>query len=647
MPLQATSGAASYDGFGGGAAAVPQYIEDVFSTYLYTGNGGTQTITNGIDLSTKGGLVWIKERNNADNHYLQDSTSSFNNTLNSNNTTAAAASYVVSPLSNGYIDQGYWSSAKTLVSWTFRKQPKFFDVVTWTGNATAGRAIPHSLGSVPGCIIVKNLTTGGIDWIVYHISLGESQAVFLNTTNAPQGYGAWNYTAPTSTNFTVSGSGEVNGTSQNYVAYVFANDAGGFGLSGTDNVISCGSFTCDGSGNATVNLGYEPQWVMVKKVNTTGPWYMYDNMRGTPLVGGTKFLTANTNNAETGSFNVLNFTATGFVPKANYNGHTADSTHIYIAIRRGPMKVPTLGTSVFAPAAVTPSSGSAFTVGFPFDATLFGQRDGADSGNWTFEDRLRGFAANSSSSVQQIKTSSTAAEFTQASGSLAYYSPNNTGATYGPYYSGVSTVFEFFRRAPSFFDVVCYTGNDAFPKAINHNLGGVPDLLIVKTRSATGDWSVSSPLTDQPYIDELLLNSSAAVGMGVGNIQGATSTTFTTYLNTSGVTYAAYLFATCPGVSKVGRYTGTGAAQTINCGFTGGARFVLIKRINGTGGWYVWDSARGIIAGDDPYLLLNSTAAEVTNTDYIDTANSGFEISSTAPAAINASGGSYIFLAIA
>jgi hypothetical protein len=72
----------------------------------------------------------------------------------------------------------------------------------------------------------------------------------------------------------------------------------------------------------------------------------------------------------------------------------------------------------------------------------------------------------------------------------------------------------------------------------------------------------------------------------------------------------------------------------------------MIKRV-GTGDWYVWDSARGIVAGNDPYLALNSTAAEVTSTDYIDTAATGFEISSTAPAAINANGGSFIFFAVA
>jgi hypothetical protein len=117
--------------------------------------------------------------------------------------------------------------------------------------------------------------------------------------------------------------------------------------------------------------------------------------------------------------------------------------------------------------------------------------------------------------------------------------------------------------------------------------------------------------------------------------------------NTSGDTYIAYLFATLAGVSKVGSYTGTAADLNVDCGFSAGARFILIKRTDSTGDWYVWDSARGIVAGNDPYLLLNSTAAEVTGTDYIDPLSSGFTVTSSAPAALNASGGTYIFLAIA
>lgn len=97
----------------------------------------------------------------------------------------------------------------------------------------------------------------------------------------------------------------------------------------------------------------------------------------------------------------------------------------------------------------------------------------------------------------------------------------------------------------------------------------------------------------------------------------------------------------------MGIYTGTGTTLSIDCGFTSGARFVMIKRRDTSGDWYVWDTARGIVSGNDPYLLINSTAAEVTSTDYIDPLASGFQITSTAPAAINASGGSFIFLAVA
>jgi hypothetical protein len=145
------------------------------------------------------------------------------------------------------------------------------------------------------------------------------------------------------------------------------------------------------------------------------------------------------------------------------------------------------------------------------------------------------------------------------------------------------------------------------------------------------------------------LNSTAA-SVTYAAFPSVSATTFSadsSYNRASGQTFVAYLFATCAGVSKVGSYTGTGTTLQVNCGFATGARFVMIKRTDDTGNWFFWDSARGIVAGNDPYLLFNGTAAEVTNTDYIDSYSPGFELSSTAPSAINASGGTFIFLAIA
>ena len=174
--------------------------------------------------------------------------------------------------------------------------------------------------------------------------------------------------------------------------------------------------------------------------------------------------------------------------------------------------------------------------------------------------------------------------------------------------------------------------------------------MIVKARGGSADWyCYHKDLGNNKDIRLDLSNASQSSTRW--NNTSPTSSVFSVNanqdVNWSTINYVAYLFATCAGVSKVGSYTGTGTTAQINCGFTGGARFVMIKRTDDTGDWYVWDSARGIVAGNDPYLLMNSTAAEVTNTDYVDTYASGFEISSTAPAGINANGGSYIYLAIA
>jgi len=152
----------------------------------------------------------------------------------------------------------------------------------------------------------------------------------------------------------------------------------------------------------------------------------------------------------------------------------------------------------------------------------------------------------------------------------------------------------------------------------------------------------------------VFLNTTAAAtneGFQLIDVTLPTSTIFYTwdnsYNNASGSTYVAYLFATCAGVSKVGSYTGNGTTQTINCGFTAGARFVLIKRTDDVGDWYVYDTARGMTTLTDPYLLLNSTAAEVATLGSVTTVSTGFALNAAILAAINTSSATYIFLAIA
>jgi len=632
-----------------------KFIEDVFSTFLYTGTGALQTITNGIDLSTKGGLVWLKSRSATYNHYLQDTTRGIQNTLTSNDTSAqSVANDIVNSVSTtGFVVQSYSggnNSGSTYASWTFAKQPKFFDVVTWTGTG-ANRTIAHSLGSVPGSIIVKRLDTTAA-WAVYHRSLANTEYLVLNSTAAAAtGATWWNSTTPTSSVFSVGTDASVNASGGTYVAYIFAHNAGGFGLLGTDNVISCGTWTEDGT-TQNINLGYEPQFLIVKLAGPgTSDWFMFDTMRGWPNSGTPcPKLSPNTTAAEIPLSGFVNPTATGFTA-APYDG--VGQKQIYIAIRRGPMKVPTLGTSVFAPVAQNASANAVVTTNFPVDLSISAQRSKIDNSGTNVFDRLRGTSTTRGSALQTDRDTS---EYVWTSNGMGL--ANNTALIdnfYNPLFGITSSIAYWnFRRAPSFFDEVCYTGTGVGTSQ-THNLGVIPELKIIKSRSGTVFWVVGGSIITGvgARANNAVLNTDAAVVVNAAYWDVAdTSTTFSVRGNnsasdTSGTTYVAYLFATCAGVSKVGSYTGTGTTQTINCGFTAGSRFVMIKRTDSTGDWYVWDSARGIVAGNDPYLLLNSTAAEVTGTDYIDTANSGFEISSTAPAAINASAGTFIFLAIA
>lgn len=614
-------------GAGGGD---PLYVDDVFSTFLYEGNGGTQSINNGIDLAGEGGLVWMKRRGGTDSHILMD-TLRPNKKLSSNlsaaevNTTTTITSFNANGFSLGNPSQsGVNDSGEDIVSWTFRKAPGFFDVVTYTGNGSV-QNISHNLGSIPGMIIVKNLTTA-TNWETYHRSTGATKKLELNgTAAASTNSGTWNNTEPTSSVFTVGTNNSANGAT--YVAYIFAHDEPVFGTDKDESIIKCGSYTGSGS-TQNISLGFEPQWVMFKATSTSGDWKMGDIMRGMTDASSQVF-DANGPGAEgAAAYNFAPY-SDGFTIGTNLSSiNQSGQTYIYMAIRR-PNKPPEAGTEVFK---ATNLVAGTVSLGFVPDLNLSKYTAGVQS--WYWLDRLRGGSAN-------LYSDSTAAE--GAGVAMNFDETTNSISIYGSLYANWA-----FKRAPGFFDMVAYSGTGAVQN-VNHNLEAVPELMIIKLRNEVNNWAVYYG----DNTDYMRLNSTAG-GVDASSWWNDTSPTSTEFtvgtdpeVNKSGYNLIAYLFATLPGISKVGSYTGTGNDINVDCGFSAGARFALIKRTDSTGDWYVWDSVRGIVSGNDPYLFLNSTAAEVTSTDYIDPLNSGFTVTSAAPAALNASGGSYIFLAIA
>ena len=635
------------------------YVEDVFSTYLYTGTGSTQTITNGIDLDGEGGLVWFKNRGTGDIHALFDSERPLTNYLRTNGPNPeSTATTNLAFNSNGFsLNNNFGfdnTSSNNYVSWTFRKSPKFFDVVTWTGDGVDGRLIPHNLDAVPGFVIVKrtdttsNWTTSNIFSGVLLLNSTGPQATGLNPAGLAGGY----IDTRTSTTFSVVGySGSlstVNETSGTYVAYVFANNAGGFGDDGTESIIKCGSWNgTSGASSPIVNLGWEPQWILVKRfTGGNGEWLLFDNMRGMPVGGIDKTIRVEVSTAEESAADFLSPTATGFIVDPTLNQYINESgSYIYIAIRR-PMKTPESGTEVFAidTAGGTAPNPPLYNAGFPVDMAIF-----ALELSTSFDNRLHTRLLGETS----LATNSTRAEAAATEGDFDYQDGWNSDV-----FTNATYISWMFRRAPGFFDVVAYTGTGS-ATTVAHNLGVAPELIIAKRRSgAIAHWPVYSKslnggVNPAMYYIYLSMSDGTSESPSAWNDTAPTSSVFTVgtagNINASGAPYVAYLFASLPGISKVSSYTGTGADLNVDCGFSAGARFILIKRTDpaSTGDWYVWDSLRGISAGNDPYLLLNSTAAEVTSTDYIDPLASGFTVTSSAPAALNASGGNYIFLAIA
>lgn len=639
----------------GNAGVDNLYVEDVFSTYIYDGNNTTNAIVNGLDLAGEGGMLWTKRRDGSKDNRIWDTergraVALISNTTAANGATSTASEDLISFNSNGFTfganaHYGQNSTSQNFVSWSFRKAEKFFDVVTYTGDGASSRTIAHSLGSVPAFMTVKS-SSNISGWRTYHASLGATQYVQLQTTAAAATYNIWNDTTPTDSVFSIST--DVNANGVTYVAYLFASDAGGFGDDGDENIIKCGSFTTDGSSDAPLqNIGFEPQWIMTKSATGTADWYITDSMR-TMSVSSSRYLIPNNSSAET-----HNATFAVWVPHAqgfSIDGlGTAGETHIYIAIRR-PMKTPETGTEVFAPKTRS-GSGAIVTTGAGFTPDVFYNFDRTYGGSNGLFDRLRGRGI--------LQTMSTAVE--NATSPAIYdlvgfdtmdgvelggaYNINMTG-------SGRNFVDYYFKRATGFMDVVIETATQSLANpATEHNLGVVPEFMISKSRDSSSSWFVyHSALGLTKYLD---LSSSNAYQSY--NVFGTTltSTQFQYYSQASGESIVNYLFATVAGVSKVGSYTGTGSDLNVDCGFSAGARWVMIKRsdisdgVSNAGDWYVWDSVRGIVAGNDPYLLLNSSAAEVTNTDYIDPLSSGFTVTSSAPNSLNKSGGSYIFLAIA
>lgn len=299
-------------------------IDDVFATDLANGSSAGQT----VPISIAAEMSWNKVRNTTGNHALLDIFRP-NGVLITNSTVANTAYAGSGSTPDGIKKTTVVNNSGNNVIWSFRRARRFFDIVTYTGDGSANRVINHNLGIAPGFVIVKSFVgVGGwavgalVGSTIYQLRLDDTAA--SGTT-----YGTY-FASLTASNFTLAGSSDTNVNGRQYVAYVFGNDPLSSGF------IKTGIYTGNGSNTGPiVNLGWEPQWILLKRTDTTGTWITEDSKRFDNSNGSIRqFIQPNSNSQEGGA--QIDFTLTGFQPKNNLayiNG--SGGTFVYMAIRKG------------------------------------------------------------------------------------------------------------------------------------------------------------------------------------------------------------------------------------------------------------------------------------------------------------------------
>jgi hypothetical protein len=321
---------------------------------LYTGTGSTLSITNS---GFQPDFTWIKSRSNGGQwHALFDIIRGTDNRLFSNTTDAqdTTANTLTAFNSNGFTlgsQAGQNSSGGSYVAWQWRANgtgvsntagsitstvsantSAGFSIVGWTSNGSNSiSTMGHGLGVAPSMIIQHRRSSTGGTWYVYHKSLSVPTDRFLklNSSDGEQN--------PSKTLWSVSSStfgfwqSDMLGNGDTAIAYCFAEVAG---------YSKFGSYTGNGSADGTfVALPFKPKFVMYKRTDSTGAWFMKDSTRRSYNLNNLH-LAANASDAEYTDNNVaMDFLSNGFKLRGTDTmANASGGTYIYMAFAEVPAK---------------------------------------------------------------------------------------------------------------------------------------------------------------------------------------------------------------------------------------------------------------------------------------------------------------------
>tara|TARA_Y100001973_G_scaffold21256_1_gene31404 strand:- start:190 stop:2277 length:2088 start_codon:yes stop_codon:yes gene_type:complete len=644
----------------GGGPAAGLGVDEVFRIDGYKGLGSQDmTLGQGLDM-TEGGMLFSNPQNSVQNKVIATATmgAGYRFEIDSNGgagigfyTSSAGGGGIGSQYpftTNGVIVKGdnnsaYNNSSLKFSHFVFRNAKKFFNEFEYTGNGVSGRQIAHNLGSTPAMIWVKGnskewrvmhtgsslYSSGGYSWR-YWFRFGSSQDTSQsNNENLFRESGG----DLTDTHFTVGNATHINDDGQTYRCMVFASNEAAFGPDGDKVISKAGTYTGNGGsggGNGVtngtiVNLGWEPQFVLVKRRDHNANWMFFDKISR---------VTEDTNQYHRDKLNYLaatsggqtdpwvKFTDTGFQwESGNDNLNYSSHAYIYYAIRKddgATSKVPTAGTECFdidvANSSQEPNYQTTMRPDF-FIAKENVKTDG--SGDWQVTARHRG--------GHRVRLESN--HEGDDLGSLMYWGWAHKGGISGLWnhdhnYAAVGHAW----KVGTGFDMVQYVGNGS-AATHNHNLGGIPEMMWVRRWHVGGGnsgWNIYTGVGT--YGDGTKYWDGFATTISTGNSRwDNTAPTDTTFrLGTSNdvcannLMHTALLFRSITGVSKIGTYTGDGTDnRLINVGFQ--PRWLLLKNFDSPSDWCVY------FDNWDYFLRYNSNGARIAQS-FVTQDSSGFQV---------------------
>ena len=608
-----------------GGANEGLYIDEIFNTTVFHGTGySNRAITTGLDMSGEGGLILGKKRTGVKDWYSTSTDSAANVNLQPNTTAAQATNTEIfkSFTSTGFTvgsDAAINDDGQDFKTYSWRKAPGFFDIVTYAGNNT-NRDIAHSLGTNVGMMWIRPVD-GVSNWYVWHKHMGDTSSdqkdyyLRLSTANSrTAGNSTTWHQNPTSTHFSVGSGNTLNASGYNYVCYLFADSSDEFGKDGDASVVKTGVYTGAGDSNTSaqsIDLGWTPQFVLIKNItdnNNYSDWVVFDSQSqqsmSTHAVGNRSYWNKLSDDDAEVSTKKLGFYNKGFHIHKYLERHvnTENKKFIYYAIRKvdGVVGKPLDdGRNAFH------LDGGTGGTGWPDKPYFHNQRSYNVPANYGWP-VAAAWVKKISSGVQ---------DWNNSGRSLATY--GFTGMNTDDNVESISTFsFDFkdgfgqngnwnsdyvgfmWREHKGFSEQVYFgTGSS---QNVNHWLGIKPEIIFTKQiDDDSRDWiCYHKNMSTSQYglVNEKTSSVVSSDASCFGSGDPFTDTTFTVntsnHTNESGKTYWCQLWASVPGISKCGTFTGSSSTFDVTLGFQ--PRFMWVKNItDDEKGWMIFNTVGG------------------------------------------------------